>query len=118
MFRHYTDTDTEVLNAECKVHKSIIEEHVRNLDSADVFDVLRELKANYSGTASILIVLYRVAISMGYTSARVECLFSAEGHIDTPNRRSQSPYRECSLTHLFFERDIVKDITFEEISIE
>ena len=112
------NADIEVLNAQCKVHKTVIEEYVKKLDSADVFDVFRELQSNYSATAFVLIMLYRVAITMGYASARVECLFSAMAHIDTPSRRSQSPYRECSLTHLFFERDIVKDITFEDFSKE
>ena len=108
------NADFDVLGAQCKVHKNVILQNIEHVESIDIMDVLRFLHKDFTATAFILIMLYRVVITCGYGSSRVECLFSAMAHIDTPKRRSQSPYRECNLTYIYFECEKVKAITFQE----
>ena len=57
-------------------------------------------------------------MTCGYASARVESLFSAMSYVDAPRRQRSTSERECALTHLFFERNLVKEITFEEFCEE
>ena len=52
--------DIEVLRAQCKVHKNVVEENLEEF---------RVLKRNYPSTAYILVILYHVAITCGYASA-------------------------------------------------
>ena len=110
--------DSEVLRSQCNIHKGLILRKFNYTDTIDLLDILQFLNSDYSSTAFVLIMLYKVAITCGYGSARVECLFSAMSHVDTLKRRNQSPYRECNLTHIYFERDIVKSITFEDFENE
>ena len=108
--------DIEVLRAQCKVHKNVVEENLEDGDPVDVLDVFRVLKRNYPSTAYILVILYHVAITYGYASTRVECLFQLL-HV-TPKRMCQSPYRECNLTHIYVEKYVVNKLTFEEFAQE
>ena len=63
--------------------------------------------------APILASLYKVAITSGFTSTRVECVFSSLTRVDTPQRRSMNTPRECHLAYLSFESDILMNkITF------
>ena len=45
-------------------------------------------------------------------------LFSAMAYVDDPKRRRRSSKRESALTHLLFEKDLVRQITFDEFSEE
>ena len=67
---------------------------------------------NYSGAATVLTQLYKLSITAGYASVTNECSFSALQQIDSPRRRSMSPYRECDLTFLYFERELLDSVTF------
>ena len=59
---------------------------------------------NHVNNASILTFLYKLAVTAGYGSARVECLFSTLTKVDTPQRRRMTTERESNLTFLHFER--------------
>ena len=72
----------------------------------------------YADAAPVLISMYKLAMTCGYASARVESLFSAMSYVDAPRRQRSTSERECALTHLFFERNLVKEITFEEFCEE
>ena len=49
----------------------------------------------------------------GYGSVTNECSFSALQQIDSPHRRSMNPYRECNLTFLHFEKEVLSSVTFD-----
>ena len=68
--------------------------------------------------ADILQQLYLVAVTAGYSSSVVECVFSALNRIDTCHRRSMTPYRETSLTLLHFENTITRAITFKQFLVK
>lgn len=68
--------------------------------------------------ADILQQLYLVAVTAGYSSSVVECVFSALNRVDTCHRRRMTPYREASLTLLHFENTITKAITFEQFLVK
>ena len=108
------------LQAECTVFKNVIlnKFHFDTGKTIDISDIYRFLKSSYASAAPILIELYKISITCGYASARVECLFSSMTFVDSARRRSSTPFRECSLTHLHFERNIVKEITFDEFAKE
>ena len=60
---------------------------------------------------------YKVALTCGYVSARVECLFSSMVYVDAARRRHNTPFRESALTHFFFLKDPAREISFEEFSV-
>ena len=64
--------------------------------------------------ADILQQMYLVAVTAGYSSSVVECVFSALNRIDTCHGRKMTPYRKTSLTLLHFENAIARAITFEQ----
>ena len=64
--------------------------------------------------APVLTMLYRVAATAGYASARVECLFSALTKVDAPQRRRQATKRESNLTFLHFERTTLMSLEFDD----
>ena len=68
----------------------------------------------HKDTAPILSILYRVATTAGFASARVESLFSSLSQIDVPQRRSMSTKRESDLTYLYFENETLMSVSFEE----
>ena len=80
----------------------------------DLNSVAKVVDEEYSPSAIILNQLYGAAITAGYSSSRVECLFSARTRIDTIHRRQQTPYRQSELTHLHFEREMTKSIKFSD----
>ena len=63
---------------------------------------------HHSEGAPVLSLLYKVAVTAGYASARVEWLFSALTKIDSPQRRSMTK-RESNLTFLHFGRETFND---------
>ena len=72
------------------------------------------INIEYKSIAPVLCFLYNVAVTAGFTSTRVECLFSALNQIDTPQRRSMTTKRECELSYLSFENKVLfSDITFD-----
>ena len=110
--------DHSSLTSECKVFKNVI---TRNFDeNIDVVvgDIHAFLCKNYSDAAPILTALYKLCMTCGYASACVGSLFSAMSYVDAPRRQRSGSERESSLTHLFFERKMVREITFEEFSVE
>ena len=110
--------DHSSLTSECKIFKNVI---TRNFDEnidVDVGDIHAFLCKNYSDAAPILTALYKLCMTCGYASGRVECLFSAMSYVGAPRRQRSGSERESSLTHLFFERKMVREITFEEFSVE
>ena len=69
---------------------------------------------HHSKSAPILTLLYKLAITAGYASARVECLFSALTTVDAPQRRSMSTKREEDLTLLHFENKTLMELKFTD----
>ena len=59
----------------------------------DLVDVAAIIKKDHENRAPVLTSLYNVAITAGYTSTRVECLFSSLSGVDTPKRRSMKTGR-------------------------
>ena len=108
--------DIESLTSECQVFKNVIS---RNFESnCDLGEIYVFMKNNYSEAAPVLTSMYKLSLTCGYASARVECLFSAMAYVDDPKRRRRSSKRESALTHLLFEKDLVRQIKFDEFSEE
>ena len=81
----------------------------------DIVDVAQFIRNYHECSAPVLIQLYNVAITAGFTSTRVECLFSSLSRVDTAQRRSMKTERECDLAYLTFEYGIlVNNITFDD----
>ena len=59
---------------------------------------------NHANNAPILTKVYKVAVTAGYASAPVECLFSALTKVDAPQRRRVKTKREADLAFLHYER--------------
>ena len=68
--------------------------------------------------AEVLQQLYLVAVTAGYSSSVVECVFSALNRVDTCHRRRMTPYRKSSLTLLHFENTITRGISFEQFLVK
>ena len=100
------------LQAECVVFRNVILKQFPRDSDSDVCEIYKFLLENYSSVAPIIIILYKVAITWGYASARVECLFSSLTFVDSSGRSSSTPYRKCSLSHLFLEKRVVQKISF------
>ena len=63
-------------------------------------------------------MLYKLAVTAGYTQCRVECLFSAVTRVDSSHRRGQLIYRKACLAYLQFEKGLTRKLTFEEFVAE
>ena len=72
------------------------------------------MRKQHSTTALTLTIMYRVAATAGFASARVESLLSALTKIDAPQRRSMDTEREADLTFLFYEKDTLMALKFED----
>ena len=103
--------------SECNVFKKVI---LRKFDSKreDVGEIYLFLLQNYSEAAPFLTALYKLCVTRGCASARVECLFSAMTYVDAPRRHKSESWRECALTHLLFEKEMVRGISFNEFATE
>ena len=106
------------LNAECRIFSRVFKDKqwpkVEN-GKVDLVDVAAIIKKDHENSVPVLTSLYNVAITAGYTSTRVECLFSSLSRVDTPKRRSMKTGRECNLAFLAFENKIlIDDITFDD----
>ena len=106
------------LKAECQVFRPVLSSQKWNVDpstkSINVNDVAGYMIKHYSSAAIVLTQLYRLGITAGYASVTNECSFSSLQQVDSPRRRSMSPYRECDLTFLYFERKLLESVTFDE----
>ena len=105
--------------AECQIFKRIImnEDNDKFLNQRKTYDLNKLCKfmmKTHADTAPTLTVLYRVATTAGFASARVESLFSSLTQIDVPQRRSMTTKRESELTFLYFEKKTLMSITFKE----
>ena len=69
---------------------------------------------NYRDIAPILCNMYLIAVTAGFASARVECLFCSLTGIDTPQRRSMTTDREADLTYLYFESKTLQSLIFDD----
>ena len=106
-------------NAECQIFKRILK--IENMDqfmnereSIDMSKLCSFMMKQHSTTAPTLTIMYRVAATAGFASARVESLFSALTKIDAPQRRSMDTERESDLTFLFYEKDTLMALKFED----
>ena len=101
-----------------KVFRPVLSSQKWNVDpstkSINVNDVAGYMIKHYSSAAIVLTQLYRLGITAGYASVTNECSFSSLQQVDSPRRRSMSPYRECDLTFLYFERKLLESVTFDE----
>ena len=105
------------LECECRIMKRVLlekewpkHEHGR----VDLDAVAKFVNDDYKTVAPVLCMLLNVAVTAGFTSTRVECLFSSLTRVDAPQRRSMTTKRECELSYLYFEKNVLlNDITFE-----
>ena len=81
-------------------------------------DVYAYVTRQYSCAAPCLSNLYKLALTNGFTSATVESVFSRRTIIDSARRKSMTPYRESNLPLLYFEKQLCRDVTFEEFRAE
>ena len=110
------------LVAECQVFRKVLERELENgsfkhdtrKEDVDMNKVCAFMMRNHAESAPVLTSLYRVAVTAGYASARVECLFSALTRVDAPQRRRQSTKRECNLTFIYFEKKTLLSLKFED----
>ena len=106
----------ETLKSECRIFKRLFLIQW-SLISPD--DKLRttEILTQYSQTltaAKIIHILFKFAMIAGYSTATVECAFSARKRIDTDHRRRLTPYKQGNLTLLHFEKKLTKSVSFDE----
>ena len=110
------------LRSECQVFKVPLAEVAWDIDpstkSIDFNKVASYVIKHFSKAAVILTQLYKLSVVAGYASVTNECSFSALQQIDSPRRRSMTPYRECNLTFLYFEKEFLSSVTFEEFLSE
>ena len=60
-----------------------------------------------------------MAVTAGFRSTRVECLFSSLTGVDSPQRRSMKTKRECDHAYLAFESQVLmNEISFESFLAE
>ena len=109
------------MDAECRVYRHILlkeydkgvflyENHKKvNLNNVCAFMVKAHIDC-----APVLTILYRVAATAGYASARIECYFSALSKVDAPQRRRQATKRESNLAFLHFERTMLMSLEFDD----
>ena len=110
------------LKAECRIFSRVLKDArwpEKKDGRIDLVAVANIVAKDHGKSAPILSNLYRVAVTAGFTSTRVECLFSALTRIDSPQRRSMKTARECDLAYLAFENKVLmEDITFERFLVE
>ena len=113
-----TELTIDDLQAGCSIFRRVLssldlKSFHNNREEIDIIKVAAYFNKKYPEAAPILCNLYLIAITAGYASARVECLFSALTAIDTPQRRSMTSEREADLTYLLFERKTLSLVAFD-----
>ena len=79
------------LEAECRIFSRALDGKTWHADEngkIDLVDVANIVEKDHGKTAPVLTELYKVAVTAGFTSTRVECLFSSSTRVDSPQRRS------------------------------
>ena len=109
------------MDAECHVYRCILLKEYdkgvflhENHKKVDLNKVCAFMVKAHIDCAPVFTMLYRVAATAGYASARVECLFSALTKVDAPQRRRQATKRESNLTFLHFERTTLMSLEFDD----
>jgi hypothetical protein len=108
--------------AECQVFQRVLVKemekgtfkHDKRDGVVDLTKICRYMIRNHSEAAPILCICYRVSVTAGYASARCECVFSSLTKVDAPQRRKQTVKRETNLTFLYFEREAMMELRFED----
>ena len=110
------NVSVEDLKGECRIFSRVLKNKEFTKDGngvVDLVDFASHIIEKYVESAPILCSLYRVAITAGFSSTRVECLFSSLTRVDSPQRRSMLTKRECQLAYLAFESKTLLDISFD-----
>ena len=81
--------DPIAFTSECKVFINMI---MRRFESSNVGAWV--LYQNYTEAAHIPTALYKLCMTCGHASARVECIFSALSCVDSPRRCKSSQWRD------------------------
>ena len=109
------------LDAECRVYRRVLLKEQEkgaflhdSRNTVDLNKVCAYMAKSHIDCAPVLTILYRIAATAGYASARVECLFSALSKIDAPQRRCQTSQRESNLTFLHFERKTLMALKYDD----
>ena len=104
--------------AECRIFRRILLKedsmHDTREKEVDMCKLCVFMDKNHVNNAPILTLLYKLAVTAGYASARVECLFSALTKVDPPQRRRMTTERESNLSFLHFERSTLMELKFED----
>ena len=108
------------LEAECRIYARGFKDKEwpkNEHEKIDLSEVAIIVIKNHQKRAPILSSLYQVAVTSGsgFTSRRVECVFSSLTQVDSLQRRSMRTQREADLTHLSFESKVLmNDVTFDD----
>ena len=109
------------LTAKCHVYVRVFRKELENgiFDKkrkgvVDLTKVSQCMVRSHAEAAPVLCLLYRVAVTAGFASARCECVFSSLTKVDAPQRRSQSVKRETNCTFLYFEKKTLMELEFED----
>ena len=109
------------MDEECRVYlRILLKEYDKgvflheNHKKVDLNKVCAFMVKAHVDCAPVITMLYRVAATAGYASARVECLFSALTKVDAPQRRRQATKRESNLKFLHFERTTLMSLEFDD----
>ena len=93
------------LEAECRIFSRALcgkTWHADENGKIDLVDVANIVEKDQGKTAPVLTELFKVAVTAGFTSTRVEYLYSLLTRVDSPQRRSMKTKRECDLAYLAF----------------
>ena len=115
MRREYSriNVSIEDLKGECLIFSRVLRNKEFSIDENGVIDLVEvgsHLLEKHKESAPILGSLYKVAITAGFSSTRVECLFSSLTMIGTHQRRPLLTKGECQLAYLAFDRKTLLDI--------
>ena len=109
---------TKDLEAECRIYARVLKdkEWPKNKnEKIDISEVAIIVFRDHQQGALVLSSLYKVAVTAGFTSTRVECVFSSLTQVDSPQRRSMRTQREADLAYLSFESKVLmNDINFDD----
>ena len=105
----------ENLEAECRIYARLFKDKEwskNEHEKIDLSEVAMIVIKNHQKGALILSSFYKVAVTSGFTSTRVECVFSSLTRVDSPQRRSMKTQREADLAYLGFESKVLmNDVT-------
>ena len=94
------------LEAECRIYARVFKDKEwpkNENEKIDTSEVAIIVFRDHQQENLVLSSLYKVAVTAGFTSTQVECIFSST-QVDSPQRRSMRTEREADLAYLSFER--------------